>query len=196
VVYAGNQGKRLGEVRVFFNRQGLSQLIKGHPFLDTRFPVDPVLKAFEDEANVKINDYYREAAATEATGVPGKIPPQSLFFGAGECKSCHEAAYASWEGSGHAHAMQTLINVGQEYNPLCVSCHVTGNRRANGFRNIKATPAFANVQCEACHEAGGLHLEDTSKPYGKMDPNRCISCHTHDNSPEFDFPSYWERIRH
>jgi len=196
VVYAGNQGKRLGEVRVFFNRQGLSQLIKSHPFLDARYPLDPGLKAFEDEANVKINDYYREAAATETTGVPGKIPAASLFLGAAECKSCHEAAYAAWEASGHAHAMQTLMNVGQEFNPLCVGCHVTGNRRANAFRNIKMTPNFANVQCEACHDAGGLHLEDTSKPYGKLDAARCASCHTKDNSPEFDFPSYWERVRH
>jgi hypothetical protein len=196
VMYAGNQGKRLGEVRVFFNHQGLSQVIKTHPFLDSRFPVDPALKTFEDQANVKINEFYREAAATETSVVPGQVPPQSLFFGAAECKSCHEAAYPVWERSGHAHAMQSLIDVGQEFNPLCVACHVTGNRRTNGFRNIKLTPNFANVQCEACHGAAGAHMQDPSKPYGKLDENSCVSCHTKDNSPEFVFPSYWERIRH
>lgn len=196
VVYGGNQGKRLGEVRAFFNRQGLSQLIKRHPFLDMRYPLDPALKAFEDEANLKINDFHREAAVTETTGVPGKIPAHSLFIGAGECRTCHEAAYAAWEKSGHAHAMQTLIEAGQEFNPLCVGCHVTGNRRTNGFRNLKITPQFANVQCEACHDAAGAHLEDPSRPYGQTNENRCLSCHTKDNSPEFVFPSYWERIRH
>jgi len=196
VVYAGNQGKRLGELRVFFNSKGLSEITKRHPFLDMRYPQDPPMKAFEEEANIKINDFYREAAATETTGVPGKIPAHSLFFGSAECKSCHEAAYSVWETSKHAHAMQVLIDAGQEFNPLCVGCHVTGNRRANGFRNLKLTPNFANVQCEACHDAAGAHLEDPSQPYGATDANRCLSCHTKDNSPEFAFPSYWERIRH
>jgi 2',3'-cyclic-nucleotide 2'-phosphodiesterase (5'-nucleotidase family) len=196
VVYGGDEGKRIGEVRAFFGTKGLAQLTATELFLDKRYPFDATLKDFEDQANLKINDFYREAADSTPTATPGRVPAAALFSGADACKSCHAEAYATWERSRHAKAMDALLQAGQEYNPQCTACHVTGYRRANGFQNLKATPAFANVQCEACHDASGGHLEDPSKPYGKIDVNRCLSCHTRENSPDFEFASYWERIKH
>lgn len=195
VVYGGDQGKRVGEVRLFFGSRRLVQVTASHIFLDGRYPNDPRMKAFEDMANIRINDHYREAAESE-TFEAAALPPARRYVGSAECSSCHEDAYRVWKESGHAHAMQTLIDLQQEYSPLCVGCHVTGDRKPGGFHNLKATPELADVQCEACHGPGGGHLESPSRNYGGTGLTDCVVCHTSENSPEFDPTTYWERIRH
>ena len=195
VVYGGDQGKRVGEVRLYFGTGGLVQVTTSHLFLDRRYPFDPVLKEFEDKANVRINDYYRERAE-ESSAASGEVPLDQRYVGSSQCGKCHEGAVATWEASGHADAIETLIEAQQEFSPLCVGCHVTGESRPGGFRNVKATPELANVHCEACHGPGGTHLEDTGRPYGAANASGCLVCHTTDNSPDFDFVSYWKQIEH
>jgi hypothetical protein len=65
-----------------------------------------------------------------------------------------------------------------------------------GFRNPNATPGLANVQCEACHDSGAQHIQNTSEPYGAVPPRACFSCHTRENSPDFSFFKYWKIIEH
>ncbi|MGD8376132.1 MAG: multiheme c-type cytochrome [Acidobacteriota bacterium] len=195
VVYGGDQGKRVGEVRLFFGSQRLVQVTASHVFLDGRYPSDARMKAFEDTANVRINDHYREMAEQEAFEA-AELPTARQYVGSGKCSSCHEEAFRVWKESGHAHAMGTLVDRQQEYSPLCVGCHVTGDRKPGGFHNLKATPELADVQCEACHGPGGGHVENPSRSYGSTGFADCVVCHTSENSPEFDPTSYWERIRH
>ena len=83
-----------------------------------------------------------------------------------------------------------------DFNPECVGCHVVGFKKRGGFADNTTTPALANVQCEACHGPGTKHLQNPALPYGKAGKPACMPCHTHDNSPSFDFDTYWPRIRH
>jgi hypothetical protein len=32
--------------------------------------------------------------------------------------------------------------------------------------------------------------------YFEQARNHCVKCHDHDNSPEFDYATYWPRIQH
>jgi hypothetical protein len=196
VVYGGTQGKRLGEVRVFLGGAGVIQQVVSHLFLDRRYAGEPEMEALEIAGNARINDYYRKLAEEQPAPVTGHVPAAKRYVGAERCQACHEDDYNTWEATGHQHAMKTLIDGGQEYNPLCVTCHVTGFQEGNGFQNLKATPEFANVQCEACHGPAAAHLEDPSAPYGATGQPECLTCHTSDNSPEFDYPSYWESVQH
>jgi mono/diheme cytochrome c family protein len=186
----------VGEIRVFLGAQGVVQQAVNHLFLDQRYPQDEAMARLEAAANTRINDYYRKQAEEEGAVDAVQAPAAKRYVGSGACQSCHAQADRVWRESGHHHAMQTLVDAGQEYNPLCVKCHVTGFEAANGFRNLTATPALANVQCEACHGPGAGHLENPSAPYGAMGQADCQTCHTADNSPEFDFSSYWERVKH
>ena len=121
---------------------------------------------------------------------------KSLYVTSEKCADCHLDAYEKWSKSPHSHAMQTLKNAKQEYDPECVNCHSTGAAARNGFTNIKETPELGNVQCEACHGPGGQHIKSPAKGYGKCGEETCRSCHTDERTPNFDFDSAWEIIKH
>ena len=93
-------------------------------------------------------------------------------------------------------AFDALVEGNQDFNEECVGCHVVGFGRKGGFANAKATPELANVQCEACHGPGSIHAESPAAGYGAAGARSCLRCHDPQNSPEFDFYSYWPKIRH
>jgi len=201
--FVGNQGKYLGELRMF-QEGGLTQIKSALHYLSVAYPEDPPMKARVEAALNEINELGRAAAAELAkssSGSAAAVPvaadaAQKSFVGAEACRTCHTADYALWASSGHAHAMQTLVDKKADFNPECVSCHVVGFKKKGGFADNATTPAMANVQCEACHGPGAKHMADPSAPYGKAGKPACLPCHTHDNSPTFDFDTYWPRIRH
>ena len=55
--------------------------------------------------------------------------------------------------------------------------------------------SFIGVGCESCHGAGGEHIKSPKEFRMGMDVN-CISCHTVDKSPKFNFEEYLDKIRH
>jgi hypothetical protein len=201
--FTGNQGKYLGELRMF-QEGGLTQIKSSLHYLSVGYPEDPPMKARVEAALIEINELGRAAAAQLAkssSGGAGAAHPAAgdtvkPFAGVETCRTCHTADHALWAASGHAHAMQTLVDKKADFNPECVGCHVVGFKKKGGFADNATTPDMANVQCEACHGAGGKHIEDPSIPYGKAGKPSCLPCHTHENSPSFDFDTYWPRIRH
>ncbi|MFM7108974.1 MAG: multiheme c-type cytochrome, partial [Planctomycetaceae bacterium] len=60
--------------------------------------------------------------------VPLRHPTGRRFAGSAACKDCHEKAFEVWEGSGHATALTTLEEARprRDFDPECLSCHVTG----------------------------------------------------------------------
>lgn len=119
------------------------------------------------------------------------------YAGTKACGSCHSDAHKVWEGTAHAGALATLEREKQDRDPDCVGCHVVGLSSASGFKDRLLTPALADVGCESCHGSGADHAkspyEVRLKPAGEAS---CKSCHVPDHSPGFDFPAYWEKIKH
>src|SRR5262249_38100727 len=152
----------------------------------------------------EINELGRAAAAqlaksTSASSAAVSGSGEELgksFVGAEACKTCHTADYALWVTSGHAHAMQTLVDKKADFNPECVGCHVVGFKKRGGFPHNANPPARAKGQCKPCQGPGAKPRETPSLPYGRGGKPACLPCHTHDNSPSFDFETYWPRIRH
>ena len=51
--------------------------------------------------------------------------------------------------------------------------------------------------CESCHGAGAAHSASPWKvKLPKVGQKSCLPCHTLTNSPEFDFATYWPRVKH
>ncbi len=145
------------------------------------------------------------------------------YVGSAKCESCHEESYRVWRKSGHSKAYDTLVKAAppRNFDPECVSCHVIGwhpteyRPYVGGFESTEKTPQLINVGCESCHGPGEAHCA-AENPGSKADKALqvklqkamvvtkedsekrflCASCHDLDNSPDFDFPTYWPKVEH
>lgn len=145
------------------------------------------------------------------------------FVGSARCGECHTKALSKWRDTPHANAFESLSTGrdGQEHNWVprtfdaeCLSCHVTGwepqkvLRFKSGYVDRQASSHLLGNGCENCHGPGSRHVELVEA--GQVEPSLaevrvtleqarhkiCISCHDLDNSPAFDFDTYWPQITH
>ncbi len=98
------------------------------------------------------------------------------YAGVENCKMCHPDIHTDWSKSRHAKAFELLVDVGEEKNPKCLTCHATGYGKG-GFTDTTATPDLAGVTCEACHGPGADHNGDKSKITRVPAVTVCAGCH-------------------
>lgn len=197
-----NQGKDLGEVRLSFNAQrGIASIARNDIGLSREWPEDPDLQKLTETTKVAVNEYNRQQTVQAMPGGAPAAPAaqaqqEPSYTGSERCGACHAEQFASWRPTGHARAFSTLEKAHQEYNPQCVSCHSIGYGRSGGFVSAAATPALENVGCESCHGPSSAHPDRVAGGYGKTDTSFCVTCHTRENSPDFDPTTYVRKIRH
>jgi hypothetical protein len=118
------------------------------------------------------------------------------YAGSQSCKACHEPQYAKWRRTPHAHAYATLEEVGSQFDPECVVCHVVGMDYQSGFVSAEETPQLKDVGCEICHGPGSEHVKTLA---ATTDPkSTCIDCHTPEHSGEYagNEQSFRQKIIH
>jgi hypothetical protein len=133
----------------------------------------------------------------------------ATYVGAETCKQCHPNTYAKWSTTKHAQAFTSLLKDHKPntvFDAECITCHTTGFEYTSGYRSETATPYLKGNQCENCHGPASKHASDPDnaeyrKPLAltaqAADKNRlCIRCHDEDNSPKFEFATYWGQIMH
>ena len=141
------------------------------------------------------------------------------FVGSEKCESCHEASYKVWKKSGHAKAWSTLVKQDppRNFDPECISCHVVGwdpqhyFPYQSGFSSEETTPHLINTGCESCHGPGEKHVEAEMGADFELqaklqkaivvtkeesEKRQCYTCHDLDNSPDFEFETYWPKVEH
>jgi len=149
----------------------------------------------DDEAIGKLfNAYDMEVVAREKAALP--MHAAVTFAGADACQACHASIFEQWKGTLHAHAFETLISKSRQFDRDCTPCHSTGFFKQGGFVNASATPHLSGVQCEACHGNGAVHAKDPSQKTDTVAKSTCRSCHTADQTPDFEFTKFWARIDH
>ena len=197
VVSVGRLGKYVGKLEI---RPG-----KANGPLKLKFSAVPVSEDLpEDEALVGLYQSYQELVRGSGLmenqprfGLPG----ESTYMGSETCKGndCHEYAYGKWKEKKHAHAYATLEEVGSDYDPECVVCHVVGMRYESGFVSPDQTPKLKDVGCENCHGPSSEHvLSAGEEPTGEPKMVLCEGCHTPDNSAHYNGneAEYFEKIVH
>ncbi len=197
LAYVGNQGKKLGEVRVFFAEEGtLARTDASLVNLGKAVPDDPGIMDLVEKNRIAINEIHKkEAPLVDAAAMRSNYTGTS-YVKSPACKECHAEEYRLWQETSHAHAFKILEEKNQDYNPECVGCHTTGFRKPTGYVNAKSTPDLMNVQCEACHGPGNEHPEKMGQGYGTVGNDFCVTCHTTENSPDFDPVAYRLKIKH
>lgn len=165
-------------------------------------PVDEHLAA-EASASERVGDPSRNGPATHPAMAP--LPPflgvdrkTATYVGATVCSTCHPEASSTWSESGHAHARDVLSESSRANDPSCLRCHTTGFGHPGGFGSGGDNNKLGHVGCESCHGPGSDHTALPRAGYGDLpqDFSACVACHTHDNSPGFEWPSYWSSIQH
>ena len=153
--------------------------------------------------------------------IPIPHPRQGSFLGTQSCTDCHESAMSAWRKSNHSKAWQALTTTAtpaRDFDPECIACHVVGWSTAEllpyrgGFLSEQETPRLVSVGCEACHGPGEEHvlaergadqvLQEKIRKMIRLSvesgtaKKQCLTCHDGNNSPKFDFETYWKKIEH
>ena len=188
--------------------------------LDSRFKNSPdvmqAMQFYQDEL---------KRAGLSGLGIkaiPNRRAAESgKYVGSKACADCHEPSQKVWQRSKHAQAWKSLAETAKPariHDPECIACHVVGWSPteflpyASGFMGENETPHLVDVGCESCHGPGERHIaaemstDDALKQRlrravrlpleGNVARKLCIECHDGDNSPQFDFDTYWPKIQH
>ncbi len=195
---ANNEGKYLGQLDVSVDKRAHALQFGEVTMIELDEKSEEVT-AVRDRVAA-----FLDAAAKQATTpVPADNHPRPLgaatekFLGAAACSRCHTDDYKAYSATAHARAWQTLVDKGQDSNPECIACHVVGYSHVNGFDPANSEDGrngLFNVQCEACHGYGTSHARDGK--WVAAAKASCTTCHNPENSPHFDYASYWKRIAH
>lgn len=185
--------------------------------LDARFKETLEMKRLMVEYQAQL-----EAIGFDELGLrPSPHPSGASFVGAEACADCHTNAYAVWKETPHTHSTDTLVSLKppRHFDPECVSCHVTGWQPdkffpfETGYASLEATPKMRQNGCENCHGPGSAHVaaehgdtkasqfdllkfREQMKLTLKDAEASCVKCHDPDNSPEFNFETYWPKVEH
>jgi hypothetical protein len=133
----------------------------------------PVDDSLPDDATVAL----RFKDVLTSTLKLGENPSQS-------CMACHATAYAAWQLSRHAHALDSLQAA--DRTDGCIGCHTTPVAQA------VLAPA---VNCQSCHTGSAAHVTSNGlvKTTGAVD---CRSCHDSRHHPGFQGDAAWKVIQH
>lgn len=194
VSYAGRQGKTLGILNVGIDEGGVLAVSQVEmKSLRKSMPEDPDIKALVDAAK---EEMLRAATTDSRTAeLLEKVNPEYVGFTG--CRSCHADAYKIWKGTAHYRAFDSLIEGREVKNSECLPCHTTGYY-GGGFVDVAVTPRMVNVQCESCHGPGAGHVKapQANGFASTPDAETCQRCHDKQNSPNYAFEPYWEKIKH
>ncbi len=155
---------------------------------------DPVLAASMRKLDQAVGAANLRMAEPPTLAEPGR----AHFSGEASCLRCHKAAARFCERTAHAHAWRTLEAVGKTGHGDCVSCHVTGYGEVGGS-SLGFSKGLENVQCEACHGPGSIHVEKRGleKPLAlstRTPESVCAHCHNEKHSDTFQYEAYLRDI--
>lgn len=154
--------------------------------------VKAIVEKFHQDA-AKENLAYLRSHPREC---PRATAGEPSFAGDQNCVDCHEEANDVWKKTPHAHAYQSLVDKGRQYDVACIGCHVMGYGKAGGACSIADVKGRENVQCESCHGAGSVHAEkgahgDIAR---EVTTATCKTCHDPENSPHFNDKTYRPQV--
>jgi len=186
--------------------------------LDSRFPASREMRLLMTAYQDQLRELGFAGLGIRSVPHP-RAEIQGKFVGSKKCQDCHEKSYKIWKKSGHAKAYQTLASQDppRQFDPECISCHVIGWHPhhyfpyESGYLSVEKTPEMLEVGCESCHGPGEAHVKaemggDTALQ-AKLQKamvitkeearkQQCLECHDIDNSPDFNFETYWPHVEH
>ena len=157
-------------------------------------PDDPEIARNISNITDRINAHNQESVNTGSQVNQERNVPKG-YTGSARCGECHASQTNFLMTTGHAQAYQTLVQQKQNFNLDCLPCHVThandttkdGSVRKMNLIDLPSR--LRGVGCESCHGPGFAHAADPDqvRPQGKVEKKVCLTCHTKEHSPGFDY---------
>jgi len=206
LIDVGRRGKYVGAIGFFSSdaRMRYYRVSLNHNY---NGPGAAMKKVIEDEYRGLLKDMGTVENFPRHDYVNGA--PGATFAGAESCKTCHPNTFQKWLTTNHAKAFEALVNDPKPntmFDAECVTCHTTGFEYTSGWRSAAATPNLKGNQCENCHGPASKHVADPDDlsfrkalalTAEQVDKNRtCTRCHDEDNSPKFNFATFYGKIVH
>jgi len=180
VISSGRLGKYVGKLQINPGRQGRERFgFTAVPVTEDMPPKEPLVQLYK-----AYQQFVKEANLLQRH--PRYALSGSLeYTGSQKCKSCHGYEYSEWCKKAHADAYATLENVGSQYDPECVVCHVVGFDYESGFISPEKTSHLKDVGCENCHGPGSKHVNNWGGEELGDPKMTCLDCHTPEHSGEY-----------
>ncbi len=187
MIQVGVKGMYVGIVGLYTTGDGGAEIRYERVPLDYRFEppiretneITEIFTAYQDELKaIYIGNNNQDIR-------PRQHPSGNTFVGSTKCMDCHDDEFAIWEegidgndtGIGpHTLATTSLTEPGERtwvprnFDPECLSCHVTGwNAQGyfpyiSGYMDLEADVQLHANGCENCHGPGSAHVEAENNP--------------------------------
>ncbi len=199
IMSATNKGKFLARIELQKEGKDWKAIKRGPIEVSSTFDREPAQSKNLDAYLSELAE--RDFASTE-TGLVSNIHSNGShsmgyqIAGSHTCIACHTASDQAWHSSKHSHAWKTLMDKRSHVDPSCQQCHTTGYGIPGGFEQVFKSEPLVNVGCESCHGPSQAHAGDPKIMTPFLSREQCVRCHDHENSPEFDYAKYWEKIKH
>jgi hypothetical protein len=170
--------------------------------LDLHFSAIPVTEDLPlDSSLVELYKHYQrlvEESRLLETYLRLPLSDGLEYVGSKACQECHSYEYEMWSSKAHAGAFATLEEVGSQFDPECVICHVVGMDYESGFVWPGETDHLKNVGCENCHGPGSEHIKTSGEAWTIEPQSTCTDCHTPEQSTDYvgNEELYLEKIVH
>ena len=189
LTYSGSNGETLGAL-----------LLNADDTLGVSAQQIALTEEVADDTQIRelLQDFYKQVADDPKLQAGGErlfsheaLEQDALsgYVGSQACATCHQKEFDQWAYTSHATAFNTLLTVGKQFYPECISCHVTGFRYETGYQiGNEEKEHLADVGCETCHGPGKQHITTplTTNVRGEVKQQVCVECHTPSHSPGFE----------
>jgi len=193
VISVGKYGKYVGKLEITCSDGGGNRI---------RFVSIPVTEELpREESLVELYKIYQQLVKEEnllEKQMRFYLPSGLKYTGSAYCELCHDYEYEKWSDGPHAHAYATLEEVGSQFDPECIVCHVVGFGYEGGYVSERTTSYLKNVGCESCHGPGLEHIQTLGKAETRGPMLDCSDCHTPEQSADYaeNERLYLEKIVH
>ncbi len=196
VMSATNKGKFLAQLKLSPADKGLAKKSTIIAEVSSRLSENPTqidnLKAYYK----RLSEIDYSAAEAGLVSPLANPEPGYAVAGSQACATCHAPDDSVWHSSKHSHAWEVLVTKTAQYDPSCQQCHTTGYGLPAGFDKVANSQALVHVGCENCHGPSQAHVSNPRKRTPFQAKEQCARCHDHENSPAFQYETYWPKVQH
>lgn len=179
-------------------RDELEQKLNPNPF-----------RLFVDEHKKKMSELQIKEQDQMISTAPA-TKEKNKFATAQTCIQCHKAQGDFWQGTPHAIAYATLMNVREQNNLRCIKCHSLGLGEPKGFSSAKKMVQFQgktiidywnqahalSANIKSIRKTSTAEIKSISKKWMALDVStgvkhnfanvQCLNCHSQDAGHPFN----------